>query len=103
VKTIYRFDVAANDRIPIPMPKGARLLSVQPSDRITYGVTLWALVDTAAEQEIRHIYAVGTGNPLPETGLAQFLGTVNHGTACWHVFAPAPIVGSSGVLQPTTP
>lgn len=93
MRTIYRFEFLANDRVTINMPRGARILSVLPSDRLDYGIAMWALVDTAQPSEPRHLLVFGTGHPLLQ-GLARFLGTVSHGNLVWHVFEPAPIVGS---------
>jgi len=95
MKTIHRYDFVPDDVVHIDMPKGARILSVEPSDRLApvFGVALWALVDTDQSMEVRHLYVHGTGHPLTRP-LARFVGTVNHGRIVWHVFEPAPLVGA---------
>lgn len=94
MKTIYRYEFEVDDRVTIVMPKGARILSVLPSDRLTYGVALWAIVDTDAETEPRYLLVRGTGHPLTEW-LGRFVGTVSHGPLVWHVFEPAPVAAAT--------
>lgn len=91
--TIHRYEIIPNDRITLTMPARARILSVLPSDRVEYGISLWALVDTDQPMEPHVLYVHGTGHPLT-VPLARFIGTVSHGQLVWHVFEPAPIVGS---------
>ena len=91
--TIWRFDAMVDDLITLRMPKRARILSVATSDRVHHGIAVWALVEPAADQETRHLYVRGTGHPLTHA-LGRFVGSCIDGQFVWHVFEPAPIVGS---------
>ena len=90
---IWRFDAMVDDVVNLRMPKRARILTVALSDRVQHGFAVWAIVEPAAETETRHLYVVGTGHPL-RNPLGRFLGAVIDGPFVWHVFEPAPIVGS---------
>lgn len=98
MRTIYRYEMEVSDRIVLTMPARARILSVLPSDRLPYGISLWAIVDTALVPEPRQLIVHGTGHPLTE-GLGRFVGTVSHGSLVWHVFEPAPVVGDRMTLE----
>lgn len=91
---IWRFDAAEDDVITLRMPKRARILSVATSDRIQHGISVWALVEPAAEQEPRRLYVIGTGVPIREW-LGRFLGACVDGPMVRHVFEPAPVVGEA--------
>jgi hypothetical protein len=66
------------------MPRGARILSVQPQ---AGELQLWALVDPAAPREPRRFGAFGTGQELPpQLAECSFVVTVQSGPAVWHIF-----------------
>lgn len=69
----------------VPMPAGARLLSVQLQDGLPQ---LWALCDTGAPQVLRWIEAFGTGDEVTaEAGSTlDFLATLQVGPAVLHYF-----------------
>lgn len=77
MRTIYRYEVAETDRQLIPMPRGARLLSIQRQTRFPLGMSLWALVDPEAEIVNRTIFWRGTGHEAPgdETYKTYYIGT----------------------------
>lgn len=62
-KTIWKFPLDIEDRVRIPLPAGAQLLSVQMQGETP---CLWALVDPAAEKEMRYIDVYGTGHEMPD-------------------------------------
>lgn len=65
------------------MQRGAKILSVQiQGDRIT----LWAVVDTLADEVPREINIRGTGHALRGVKPDSFIGTVQDGPYVWHVF-----------------
>lgn len=64
---VYKYKERLNDNITFTLPKGAKILhiDVQENDELTRMITLWALVDTNAnESESRHIRIAGTGHPI---------------------------------------
>lgn len=85
--TIWKFPLYPDVR-PVPMPRGARLLSVgkqvatDPRHAEAWppgeAVFLWAMVDPEAPTVTRRICVGGTGhNYVPEWGESPFLGTVS--------------------------
>lgn len=90
MKTIHRYDIEITDLTTLEMPNGSSILSnPKRSDRLDYGITLWANVDTEEEARAVTIAIVGTGNALPEEiENSSFLGTVLFADegAVWHVF-----------------
>lgn len=74
-----------NGPIPLNLPEGARILSVQPQEEKT---CLWALVDTDRPREVRFFRLYDTGAPI-DPALAErmrHLATVQKGVYVTHVF-----------------
>lgn len=85
-RAIWKFPLKITDAQEIEMPASAVPLSVQMQGGV---MTLWAMVSTERQTEMRSVYIVGTGNPI--TGpLALhpewFVGTVQERVFVWHVF-----------------
>lgn len=79
---IWKYRLHLTDSQTIDMPCGAEILSVQMQDGY---VCMWALCNTDAATEPRHIVIIGTGNPIRfKTG--KFIGTVQSEHFVWHVF-----------------
>lgn len=67
----------------IDMPRGARILTLQMQGDEP---TIWALVDPDADME-RHIISIhGTGHPLEEDELGEYVGTFFLDWYVGHVF-----------------
>jgi hypothetical protein len=83
VKAIWKFPIATTDAQLIPMPVGARLLTVQTQDE---SPCIWAEVSPAAEPVDRIIYVHGTGHTFDHD--ASYLGTyqVMGGMLIFHVY-----------------
>lgn len=91
MSTIWKFPLILVDENRVPMPAGARILSVQvQSDEVSHGfaVMLWAFVSPSASAVTRVIRIVGTGNPASGCENLPFIGTVqtHEGRYVWHVF-----------------
>ena len=56
---IWKFQIGVADALLVPMPKGAKLLTVQVKNGAT---CLWALVDPKAPKASRKISTYGTGH-----------------------------------------
>ena len=90
MKTIWKYPLPISGQVTVKMPKGAEVLSAKSQHG--RDVTLWALVDDSAEEEMRLFVIVGTGHPiLPVEGdyrKLKFLATVivEDGTFVFHVF-----------------
>ena len=89
METIWKFDIPIRGSVIVPMPMGARVLSVhmqEPGHGL--GIQVWAIVDprlsNPTEYESRKFQVRGTGNPLGKVG--KFVGTVFDGDFVWHVF-----------------
>lgn len=83
MKTIYKYQLEITDEQEVALPLGAQILSVQMQNGI---LCLWAFVDSEAYPIARTIRVFGTGNPFPELGTHQHLGTVQQPPCVWHVF-----------------
>ena len=85
--TVYRYDAGIDDLVQITMPKGAQVLHVAPSDRISAGIAFWSQADPTAAPERRVFAVVGTGNPMP-TYAAEgvHVGSFQAPPFVWHVF-----------------
>lgn len=86
MKKIYKYEIPIEDAPSVPMPIGAQVLSVAASGGDS--LLLWALVDTEAPVEDRHLAICGTGHPVREVG--AFIATVQDSPFVWHVFEAAP-------------
>lgn len=71
MKTIWKFVLQPVCELEIP--KGAELLSLHEQGE---DICLWALVDPAAEKEVRKFCGFGTGHDVPDTPL-KFIGTAH--------------------------
>lgn len=80
-RQVWKFPLTYLDRLE--MPKGATILSCQPQGE---QVCLWALVDPAAEKEIRECATIGTGWTIDDVARVAYVGTVQVGEFVWHVF-----------------
>lgn len=80
---IWKYPLEITDSQPVPMPTGARILTVQ----VQHGQPcLWALVDPTRASKYREIRMVGTGHPAD--GLTNYIGTfqADGGALVFHVF-----------------
>lgn len=88
---IWKFGLTTEREQSVPMPTGARILSVGQQQG---GLMLWALCDPNVEFSDRHVYVVATGSfaDMAKVGAADFKGTVQMpGGLVWHIFAePSP-------------
>jgi hypothetical protein len=85
--TIWKFPLPIGDVVDVPMPEGARVLTVAA---ISDAPFLWAIVDPYAPVVDREFVIRGTGHPLGDVG--AYLGTfiVLGGTLVFHVFEARP-------------
>jgi len=98
MRTIWKFMVEVADAPMVKMPKGAKILSAQilggdSSDLLAMigrpqAISVWALVDPSAPEEIRQFRIFGTGHPLPEMVALEHIATMpmRGGTLIWHLF-----------------
>lgn len=85
--TIWKHQLALASHQYVPLPKGARLLTVQYQGTV---LTLWTLVDPEAPKMLRNIHIIGTGHLVPSReGVlgGVYVATVqDRGGYVWHVF-----------------
>jgi hypothetical protein len=87
MKQIWKYELEVTDDQYIPMPKGAKPLSVGVQGRAP---VMWVEVDPEARQLNTHIRILSTGEPIPETeqqAAMKFVGTFQIGGFVGHVFA----------------
>ena len=84
METIYKYPLTIVDEQDVPMPRNARLLSVQLNRD---HVCLWAVVDPDEDIELRRIFCHGTGHDV-DPNATRHLGTVQmrQGTLVFHFF-----------------
>jgi hypothetical protein len=82
--TIHKFPFSVDDRVVIPMPSGARILSVQ----VQRGTPcLWAMVRPELTPHPVAFRIYGTGHPIDNAG--DFIGTFQMGELVFHMFREA--------------
>lgn len=80
MKTVYKYHITYDGVLQLPI--GAEILTVgMQDDRIT----MWALIDSDAELEIRVFAVYGTGWQIQEPNV-KFISTVFDGAYVWHLF-----------------
>jgi len=84
---IFKYNVAPQKIITIPMPQGAEILSFQ----VQHGEPcIWALVDEKAIFENRYFKLFGTGHEVyQDMGVVRkFIGTIqlDNGNLVFHLF-----------------
>lgn len=89
-RTIHRYRLPITDEHTVSMHQGAEILTVAHRDGTLDAVDMWALVDCAAEAELRTFRVYGTGHPVEDAGLT-YVGTaqVHNGQLVFHVFEKA--------------
>lgn len=80
---IYKYPLVLTDQQSHPMPAGADILSAGLG--ANGQLCVWAMVNPNSGLRPRHLWIVGTGNPLPEVPL-RFIGSVTIAPFVWHVF-----------------
>lgn len=84
MRKIYKYEIPMTDSFSLPLPKGAEIIYVglqrgEPQ--------MWALVDPAAETELRSFCVHGTGHTVAEGDLKHLGSLIMHGDALVvHVF-----------------
>ena len=83
---IYKYTLAVTDLQTLALPERAKVLTVQTQAGLPQ---LWALVnEKASVAEHRRFATYGTGNPMPDGNLGQYIGTYQlaDGALVFHVF-----------------
>ncbi len=87
MRVVYKYPLDIASTVTRKMPEGAEVLHVGMQDE---GLMLWALAKAPSEHawanETRTFRVYGTGHPIPDDVLAQYLGSVKDGPFIWHVF-----------------
>lgn len=85
MKAVWKYPVAM-DAFMLPMPLGAKVLSVDM--QAGQGPQMWVLVDPDAPKRTRYFFTVGTGHVHSIYDDDQFIGTFQMmgGSLIWHLF-----------------
>lgn len=83
MKTVYKYPLAhqAGNKIEIPVLSNIMCLQMQNGTP-----TIWALVDTNATKEYRHIRIYATGEPFDEGFSHRYVGTYQIAGFVFHAF-----------------
>jgi len=81
---VLKWQLEVKDYQTLLLPKGAKVLDIQPKGESVY---LWALCDLEADKEPRKFAIYGTGYPVPEEP-GQYQATVQlyEGSFVGHIF-----------------
>ena len=84
MRSIFKYHLPIADRVSVPMPRGAQVLSIQEQ----HGqLTVWALVNSEQAREPVSFRICGTGLPAEDVGAGYFIDTVQMPNGLvWHVF-----------------
>lgn len=84
---IWKWTLQVVDLQSLPIPDGAKLLTVQAQGDMPQ---LWALVDEKAPIVHRNVASYGTGHPMPDGDPGAYVGTyqIHGGALVFHVFEP---------------
>lgn len=82
---IYKYPLPVDDMVKIPMPKGARILSIQTQNGTP---EIWALVDESAASVRRGFAVRGTGHSANGLSADRYIATfqMHGGSLVFHVF-----------------
>ena len=84
-RTIWKFPLEVMDEQTVPMPDGAKVLSVGLD--ADGALCVWAVVDPDRPRVGKSFRIYGTGNPVPaDLSEVGFLGTVLMPPFVWHVY-----------------
>jgi len=83
--TIWKFDVPVQDELTVPMPDGAKVLTVQMQGGQP---CVWALVDPDRPVRGRQFAWRGTGHETDSLAPLMYVGTVQmmNGSLIFHLF-----------------
>ena len=83
--TVWKFALAMEPVQDIRLPRGAKLLTVQPQGEF---VNLWAMVDSNAELINHRIAILGTRHAAPDYGRLAYISTfqLRDGALVFHAF-----------------
>jgi len=92
MRSIWKYQLRITDAQKLEIPTGFRIRHVAPAPLLEWDksprdemVNLWVEVDPNAERVPIIFYIVGTGHPLPPTGI--YIGTAPMPSGLvWHVF-----------------
>ena len=83
--TIWKYPILIDDEQIITPPKGAEILTIQVQDMQPY---LWALVDPDRPPDRIKLITKGTGHPIGDKEVGEYVGTYQFGKLVFHVFHP---------------
>lgn len=82
---IWKWPLEVTDLQTVSMPSGAKVLAIQTQHGQP---VIWALVDESAPKVSRVFVTYGTGYPMPDGDLGNYVGTyqISGGSLVFHVF-----------------
>ncbi len=81
---IYKYPIPLDPNEGVSLPKGAEVLY---ADQQGAGFFVWALVNPIeGDLEVRAIFVVGTGHPIPDEQQLSHINSVQHEPFVWHFF-----------------
>lgn len=81
--TIHKYTFEEARVNELPLTEDAKILAIQNQNAV---ITLWVLLDPKAPRVTRTFIIVGTGQPLRDEEVKQYIGTVQIRPFVWHIF-----------------
>jgi hypothetical protein len=88
---MWKFEIPREDDFELEMPDGSIPLSVGVQHE---KAVIWAAVNSETEKKEKHLFHLrGTGHPLPNLNIVQFVGTfqLRGGDQIFHLFDGGPV------------
>lgn len=86
MKTVWKFPIKIVDDQVMQMPAGAEIIhaGVDPAG----APCVWAKVEPGVAPQDSVLFLSGTGQPIPDGGHVDHVGTFRHYAFVWHVWTP---------------
>ena len=75
MRTVYRFEIPAEEEFTVTLPLGSRILHVERQQRAPHAPCMWVLLDDSRQHIVHTFVQCGTGTPAPPPGSAEHVGT----------------------------
>lgn len=81
--SIWKQQLALQSKQEIQVPAGSQIMTAQEQNGVP---CLWFSVNTERPLEQRTIHIIGTGHPIEDPKILDFIDTVQIGPHVWHIF-----------------
>jgi len=83
MKVIYKYELLIADNQKVELSEDFEILTVQNQDG---KLVMWVLIDPDMPECKVNVNIIGTGNPIYNSSVGEYISTVQMGMFVWHVF-----------------